>query len=362
MITTIGIIIKSLGIGGAERQAVLLAKALRENYKVHLFVQETAKSPETNLQRIIETEKIEYIKLDGSFLYRIKKLNSIIKKEKIDLVFSYLTKDNTLLAATKLLNNRKLISVGGIRSSYMPQPKLLFNRFLHNTILDYVLFNNYAGRDYFVSKGFNKKKSVVIHNFLKVKDDEVSEKRDNNNKKINILSVGRFNPVKDYLTAIKAISYLQNELGNNNVHYKIAGFGKQEEEIRNWVNIYKLKNTEIVLSPNNLGQLYTDADIYLSTSLFEGCSNTIMEALYYGLPIVATDVGDNNYLVEEGYNGYLLKTGEHIKIAERINSLISDPIQREKYANNSIVHINEKFSFEKTTEKYSNLILEINNK
>lgn len=47
------------------------------------------------------------------------------------------------------------------------------------------------------------------------------------------------------------------------------------------------------------------ADIYLSTSLFEGTSNSIMEAMNADLPIVATNVGDNGLLVKNEINGFL---------------------------------------------------------
>lgn len=80
----------------------------------------------------------------------------------------------------------------------------------------------------------------------------------------------------------------------------IVGYGELESQVRQWVNAYKVGSfTEILINPNNIPQLEYDADIYLSTSLFEGTSNSIMEGMNANLPVVCTDVGDNYCLVKE---------------------------------------------------------------
>ena len=63
-----------------------------------------------------------------------------------------------------------------------------------------------------------------------------------------------------------------------------------EAQIREWVELYGIKDrTDIHIKPNNVSELERNADIYISTSLFEGTSNSIMEALNWSLPVVATN-------------------------------------------------------------------------
>ena len=87
-------------------------------------------------------------------------------------------------------------------------------------------------------------------------------------------------------------------------------------------------------NPSNLDEYLSKSDIYLSTSLFEGLSNSIMEAMAYSLPIIATDVGDNNYLVQDGYNGFVTNVKDVDEIAKKLLSLVIDKEKRLKMGHN----------------------------
>ena len=65
------------------------------------------------------------------------------------------------------------------------------------------------------------------------------------------------------------------------------------------------KEVTILINPPNIHDILKSCDIYLSTSLFEGLSNSIMEAMSTGLPVIATDVGDNRYLLRMDTTGIL---------------------------------------------------------
>jgi glycosyltransferase involved in cell wall biosynthesis len=67
-------------------------------------------------------------------------------------------------------------------------------------------------------------------------------------------------------------------------------------------NLNIMNRIKIFINPANIPDILNECDIYLSTSLFEGLSNSIMEAMVAGLPVIATDVGDNKYLVKDGFN------------------------------------------------------------
>ena len=74
----------------------------------------------------------------------------------------------------------------------------------------------------------------------------------------------------------------------------------KKKNIRNWVKENDLENIiNIYLNPDNVQKFISTADIYFSTSIFEGTSNSIMEALNWSLPVVATNVGDNEYLIKK---------------------------------------------------------------
>lgn len=84
------------------------------------------------------------------------------------------------------------------------------------------------------------------------------------------------------------------------------GYGSLEAQIREWIKQYGIDDiTTVYINPNNIAELLDQANIYISTSLFEGTSNSIMEAMNADLPIVATNVGDNGQLVQNRENGFL---------------------------------------------------------
>ena len=114
----------------------------------------------------------------------------------------------------------------------------------------------------------------------------------------------------------------------------------------------------MLINPSNIPDILTDCDIYLSTSLFEGLSNSIMEAMVAGLPIIATDVGDNRYLVQDEFNGFLVPCKDVNKIVEKLEILSESKILRSDFGNRSRNKIKDNFSQEKLLENYLNLLSE----
>jgi glycosyltransferase involved in cell wall biosynthesis len=91
------------------------------------------------------------------------------------------------------------------------------------------------------------------------------------------------------------------------------------------------------------------------TSLYEGIPNTIMEALNYSLPIVSTNVGDINYLVKDGINGYLSKPKDIEALADSLQKLISSHTLRNDFGKKGHDILKRDFSFESFKEEYISL-------
>lgn len=349
---TIGIVIRSLKIGGAEKQSVLLAKSLVAHYNVFLFLQYPI--IESQLNKHITQSDIQLVHLEGNFIQKIKHLKTKIKEANITHLFAYLSSDNAL-AALAAYNNKNCKVFGGVRSSQLPWHKYMVLKFLHRTLQNATIFNNYSGRDYFLNNGFIAKKSFVIPNCTDF------EERHNPNRltngRVQVLSVGRFVPAKDYPTAIKAIKHILDNGLQGKIKYTIIGFGEQETEIRNLINDHGLANhIEIIINPNNLKDYYKNADIYLCSSDFEGLSNSIMEALSFHLPVVATQVGDNPHLVKHNHNGFLTAKGNPEAISNALQQLCLDKEKRQEFGRRGYELLQENYSTQKFTDRYISLI------
>ncbi len=353
----IAIYIPTIDSGGAEKQAVLLACMLAIDYEVHLI---TLDIPDRNsLQNLKRLENSPVIRhsIPHNIFKNIKQLVSILKSNQIEVLFNYLTLPNILGSyAGKIAHTPKIYN--GIRNSELPHWKLIAERYVHNHWSTKTIFNCYSGAKNLLAKGFQACRYEVIPNcFADIHPLIVRKEKGIK----DIITVGRFVEQKDYLTAIKAIAKLHTI--RQDFRFHIVGYGRLEEDIRRWIQKYNLgQKTIFYIKPSNVYELLKNADIYLSTSTFEGTSNSIMEAMNFSLPIVCTLVGDNDHLVYNKKNGYTHSIGSDNEIAASLNRLLGSLNLRNNYGKVSNQILREHFSSEVFLHRYLKLIQEITTK
>jgi glycosyltransferase involved in cell wall biosynthesis len=347
--TAVGILMNTLDMGGAEKQSLLQAKLMSGEFDVHYIVQKI--KPQLKKHMIfIEKEKINYVQLSGNIISRYFQLSSYIKKNNIQVLFAYLTLDNFLASFVSLSGNIKCI--GGVRSSSLPFVKFYTTLLLQKYFLDFMVFNNHYGKELFIKRGFSSRKALVIQNCIDNIQEQIIR---TDSQKIKILSVGRFTEAKDYMTALRAIHLLNGSIKDKTIEYIMVGDGELYQNIQTWIERLNLSNVTIVRNPDNVEKYYAEADIYLLSSSSEGLPNSIMEALNYSLPVVSTDVGDANYLVKSGLNGFLVPVKDYEAVAENLHELVSDPSKRIQFGLNGHRLLVDEFSETKFQETYVNL-------
>lgn len=352
MSKNIAILIPTLKAGGAEKQAVLLVSILSQKYNTHIIILagEQNVSFFKNLE-IIEKSNVILHKLEGSFKDKFKTLKTILKENDIEILFNYLTKPNLLGAVAGRKSGVKRI-YNGIRNSRIDWWKFILEYVAHNFFATGTIYNCYSGEEYFSSKGLKKEKSIVIPNCFQNIVDPI-ERKDRDIK--HIVTVGRFVPQKDYKTIIRTIAELK--LLRKDFVLEIIGYGVEEQNIRNWIKEYGIEEyVNIHIRPDNVQDIVRDSDIYLSTSLFEGTSNSIMEALNWSLPVVATNVGDNKYLVIDEVNGNLHPIGDSRGMANSLSKLLESSELRNKYAHAGNRNLRENYSMDIFVKRYIDLI------
>jgi glycosyltransferase involved in cell wall biosynthesis len=249
------------------------------------------------------------------------------------------------------------VTIGGIRNERLPYYKFLFEKWAHNSLNNASIFNNYSAKDKFIKRGFRADKIFVIHNAIEIPKPSMSAKNERSN--IRVVTVSRFVEQKDFRTALKSFKKLLDKTSGKSIHYYILGYGPLETDINSFaVNLNIKDKIKILINPKDIPEILKDCDIYLSTSLFEGLSNSIMEAMVAGLPVVATDVGDNRYLIEEGSNGYLVPCKAIDMIADRLKLLAESEETRKKFGEFSQIRIREEFSQRNLIENYLKVISE----
>lgn len=346
----ISIFVKNLTSGGAEKQSVLLAKALVGHYDVHYIIFNGNKVHRKYMDMLEEDSRIRIQFFTGNHIRRYNAFVKYLKDNKIKAVFSYLTAANAYACLAGMQSNVKVFT--GLRNAELPILKCWTDRFLTNHLAEKAISNSFSGKNNFIRKGFKDDKIIVIPNCF----ENIRVYSPKPVKEIlRIITVGRFVPQKDYETAIRSIAELRKHCGN--IKFDIVGYGILESQIRSWVKTYRIDDiTTIYLNPNNIAELLDNADIYLSTSLFEGTSNSIMEAMNADLPIVATDVGDNNCLVQNNQNGKLCASGDYISISKELELLANSFELRTAMGRDSKEILSAKYSRTTFLEQYLKLL------
>lgn len=349
----IAIICKTFLKGGAEKQALILTKLLVDKGIVVILINWYGEKVDQRNLKFISDNSIRYYPMSGSYLKKLNKFQKILKHDEISIIISYLTLANFVSGISKILN-RNVITIGGIRNERIPFYKFLFEKLIHNYLNDATVFNNFSAKEKFERRGFNPDKIYVIQNAIELKNPQQDSK--SSNGEIKIITVGRFVKQKDYETALKSFSNLVERNKDRQFRYYIVGYGPLEKDVRSMAEQLKIENKiKIFINPPDVLSILKSSDIFLSTSLFEGVSNSIMEALVAGLPVIATNVGDNSYLVKDGKNGFLVPCRDVETIVDKLEYLSGSADKRNEFGNNSIKVVETEFSKMKLLDSYLSL-------
>lgn len=350
MKTRVVILVPTLKKGGAEKQASLLASVLKDNYDVWMLIPFPNGGMEEENIAISSLSNERIIRFEGKYSGSKIKLYKELRRLRPDVLFCYLTWTDFWGPICGRLAGVKYI-FQGLRNAQLPKVKLLFEKF-GNIISTGAIVNNYAGVEVFEKAGI--KRQTVIPNCYpnpqKFMVREIDCRRT-----VNIITVGRFVAQKDYPTLITAVK--EAMIKDENIRLTIIGHGELEYEVRTLVEQNEISDrTSILINPKRIMNYLSKADIYLSTSLFEGTSNSIMEALDASLPVICTNVGDNSKLVRDGYNGYLIGQKEISAIADKINELAASPEMRVEMGRRGNELLKQEFSVAKFLARYEDLI------
>jgi sugar transferase (PEP-CTERM/EpsH1 system associated) len=102
----------------------------------------------------------------------------------------------------------------------------------------------------------------------------------------------------------------------------------------------------------DIPRLLQALDIFVLPSLAEGISNTLLEAMATGLPVVATRVGGNPELIEHGVNGCLVPVSDAQALAEALQGLIESTEARERMGASGLQKIRQSYDWDNTVAAY----------
>ena len=171
--------------------------------------------------------------------------------------------------------------------------------------------------------------------------------------------IGRISPEKNILEMIKAVGLLKEK--GRKIQFSIYGDGRNAnylEQVTNLILSEGLANeVQLMGKTNEVFEVYKKIDLLILISDFEGFSNVITEALASGLPIITSAIPENEYLVADAVNGFVVDHKEVLSIANGIEKFMNLPITgKRKMSNNNRKKSEEIFDKNSLYNKYINLI------
>jgi sugar transferase (PEP-CTERM/EpsH1 system associated) len=174
-------------------------------------------------------------------------------------------------------------------------------------------------------------------------------------KTTNIGTVGRMHGVKDQLTLVKAfirMLELTPEL-RNSVKLILIGDGPIKKQAQDLLKHQQLQ--DLVWMPgarNDIADIMRNLDIFVLPSKAEGISNTILEAMATGLPVVATNVGGNPELIVDKMTGRLVPKEDELAMAEALIGYVKNPDMIKQHGQKGLERIQELFALDVMVGKY----------
>jgi glycosyltransferase involved in cell wall biosynthesis len=311
--------IRSLHIGGAERQVVSLAKTMATlGAEVHIATIVAGGPLEHDLSNIpnIQVHNLGKPGLIGKIRYLLR-LRSYIKSNRYDAVYGFLPTPNLALLVARTLRNRPRI-VWGVRSSGLNLSQ--YNRRVKwamrlekwlSKFSDSIITNSQAALEEYRQNGYPYSKISHIPNAINVhrfKPDPVARNSVRNElalaKDAPVIGIfARLHPMKDHLTFLRAAKILVETVPDT--RFICAGgtsleYSSYEQRIKSTATEFGLENRVLWLGPRNDPEsLMVACDLTtLTSNNGEGFPNSVAESMACGVPCVVTDIGDSATITE----------------------------------------------------------------
>ena len=348
----------SLRAGGKERQLVELLKGLSAYKEIVCELAIMSKVIQYNAVNNLDIKKHYLIRKNKKDPRILVKLYKLCKEFKPDIIHTWDSMTSVYAVPVAKMLGIKLIN-GMIRGA--PRLGLFGKEYIRSKITfpfsEVIVGNSNAGL-----KAYNApvNKSVCIYNgfdFMRIKnivDSQIVKNKFNIRTKHVIGMVANFTQEKDYETYITAAAFIL--LKRDDVTFWAIGEG---ENMKNYEMLIRKKNEDKVIISGRQQRIESIVNSFsigvLATVYAEGISNSIMEYMALGRPVVATNSGGTKEIVLDGITGFLVPPGDSKRMAERIEQLLEDSKLSVKMGEEGRKRIRKEFSLEKMTNSYIDL-------
>ncbi|HSL54559.1 MAG TPA: glycosyltransferase [Pyrinomonadaceae bacterium] len=354
-------LIDSFHQGGSERQALQLTRLLAQSgrFKVQL----ACLSPEGFLRDSINDLDLGEIPsfplnsfYDQNAVRQLRRFVRWLKSSRIDILHTHDFYTNVFGMAAGALARlpvrvASMRETAGMRSAAQKQVQRVAYSLAHH-----VVANSNAVREKLIDDGVAAGKVSVIYNGLDVRRLATRLSRAESLSLLGLpaeIESRRFisivanmrHEVKDYPMFLRSARVVKDAVPE--AAFLLAGEGELSDSLRVLARDLGISDSTFFLGRcENVAELLAVSEICVLSSKAEGFSNSILEYMAAGRPVVVTSVGGAPEVVSEGETGYLVRSGDDAMMAERLIALLRDPERARAMGAKGRRLVEEKFSCE----------------
>lgn len=302
--------------------------------------------------------------LSPSGIKRAFEIYRIMRAGAYDCVISiFESSDLISVAFARIAGVRALISNRrdtGFKNS--PRLKAIYRRI--NSCFDVIIAVSDAVRESLMKQGVANTRIHVIWNAvdeMRFRDLDAARVRAERSIPGDATVLGliaNLKPVKDHATAIEAVAALHHR--GKPVHLLLAGDGPLRSELETLVSNRGLNSFVHFLGMReDVVSVLAAMDIFVLSSLTEGMSNAMLEAMAAGKPIVASAVGGNLEVVQQGIQGFLVPPKDVTAFTDALDKLVDSKTLRERMGDAARQRVREKFSVSAMVNSYAKVIHDV---
>lgn len=325
-------------VGGAKTHVLSLVNKLGEHIDVKMISLRPGAFADDARSMGIDVEVVK----SGNIFSDIKKVLSIVRKGKYDILHSHGAKANMFAVIIKYFTKISTVTTvhSDYRLDYLNNVYKKYSFGVINTIslrfIDYYIGVSNRFKEMLIKRNFNPENIFTVYNGIDYNVPVKNYSREEFAKKYNLninqddILVGilvRLDPVKDVGTFLKAAAEVKKK--NLSIKFIIGGDGDERKTLEQQAK--ELGITDIALFAgwiNDSDEFMSCIDINVLTSLSESFPYTILEGVRLKKATISSDVGGLSDLIENGENGYLFTPGDYMTLAGHILELAENENKR----------------------------------
>lgn len=329
---------------GLRNKSLMESRLINDLFEIHVLPFNFAEEVE-DIGRFSFSKVYKFFERGINIIHRLIVVRPDLVYFNVSLYGFALYRDAIYVLIFKLFNSNLLFH---LRTQGVKQQALRsrFKRKLFEFIFKrarVVSLSEFLGRDI---EDVYSEKPIIVNNGIKDVSADYSRSRPGSDKAPVIFFLAHLWKFKGLPELFEAFGLLKKRgVGFNAV---IAGPDGDltSESLKALVNEFGLGNEVAIVGPkftDEKNQLFRDSDIFVLPTRFEGFPGAILEAMQFGLPVVATIEGAIPEIVDDGVTGFLVHKESPQEIADRLEQLLKDEELRAKMGSAGRLKFRDKY-------------------